>query len=103
MSILKIEMTSRHVNHNTLYQEGEPGVKDFCKAHGFDALVQIRGLERVRFLMQPLKWKKNDLQAVKSFEAFLQRTLTLPKMAAVPMSLKHSYGFQANFDTEKDI
>ena len=70
-------------NRNKLYQNHEcEAVRKFSKAHGFDNLVQIHGLQRVNVKSS---WNMNNeyWEAVDGFEAFLRRILTLPKDPSV--------------------
>jgi hypothetical protein len=76
---MNMERHKNHVNRNIFYQYGVPDVKAFCEAHGFDALVQIRGLQSFS-LSTTLHSPPEEIRGiVRKFERFLKKTLTLPK------------------------
>jgi hypothetical protein len=85
LSVIDMEKAEGHNNRNKLYPNNQcEAVMRFSKAHGFDNLVQIRGLQRVSLIVN-WAWidKEKCSVAVDAFEAFLKNTLTLPKDSSV--------------------
>jgi hypothetical protein len=91
LTVLDAESHDKHVNRNILYQDEDvDAIKRFCKAHGFDGLVQIRGLECVRLLVHWWTLNEQHRKVVEDFEAFLQRTLTLVNDPLVSQHIKRT-------------
>ncbi len=82
-------MISASENKNKLYQD-ENTIKGFSKGHGFDSLVQIRGLEKV---IVEKTFGASEMEK-KALEEFLMRTLTLPKEVGIP-GLQDYCGFKS--------
>jgi hypothetical protein len=72
------EYTSRTWNRNTLYQDDEGVRWGPRRGHGFDSLVQLRGLDKVI-----VEKGYGTIEENKAFEAFLMRILTMPKEVSI--------------------
>jgi hypothetical protein len=88
-------------------------IKKWSGSNGFDALVLLRGLERVEVRHAQAEKKGNATDAeIADFQAFLTRILTQPKpepvrnipvtraTAAVNKNKKKSYGYRPEDDDE---
>ena len=64
------------------------GHQEIAKASGFDALLQIRGLESIRVCLSGGPWNSVTCKAVNAFEDFLKTILTLSKEEPVSRLLK---------------
>lgn len=94
IAVIDMEKNATHNNRNKLYQDEEgDAINKFSKAHGFDNLVQIRGLLSVSLIVPPWDGEKYR-EVVKAFEAFLKRTLTMPKDSSVSQITTESHSFK---------